>query len=192
MKKLGLILKLLVVIAVVATGVYFARIREVYSGTMVIDDHRGTPIAGVNVRLYKRTDIERWINNDFVASFLHWKDREEELRLLQEMYGLHENLLGAQKPAINSKLGKYKADKSLGFTSVEFPDKLFRQIRLDLPSDLYDPAKSLFYHRKADEQDLTKQIFFNKLKQEFPDINSHNIQQIQNKCLYGSKIYMKV
>ena len=107
MKKLGLILKLLIVFAVVAAGVYFARIREVYSGTVVVDDHRGTPIAGVKVRLYKRADVEHWINNDFVASFLHWKDREEELGFLQEMYSLHENLLGAQKPAINSKRGKY-------------------------------------------------------------------------------------
>ena len=76
MKKIFIALKLIILAAIIASVAYFSRYREVYDGTIVLD---GLPMPGVKVRLYEKSDIESWLNNDFVSSFLHWRERKEEL-----------------------------------------------------------------------------------------------------------------
>ena len=48
----------------------------------------------------------------------------------------------------SSKLAVYKKEKKRGFAPVPFPEDLFRQIREEIPKDLFVPAKSLFFHKK--------------------------------------------
>ena len=196
MKKLFLILKVIAAIAVITTGVYFARIREIYSGEVMVAGSQGhafpTALSDVTVRLYRKSEIKKWVSNEFVTSFLHWKDREAELELLNEMDNLYSSILGikdaeretktytAQKNR-SSKLAKYKKEKKRGFAPVPFPEDLFRQIREEIPKDLFVPAKSLFFHKKENIPKPQKEEFFKSLESKFHDISQHNLEQIRHK-----------
>jgi hypothetical protein len=196
MKKLFLILKVIAAIAVITTGVYFARIKEIYSGEVMVAGLQGhaspTPLSNVTVRLYRKSEIEKWVSNEFVASFLHWKDREAELKLLDEMESLYSSTLGikdseretetynALKNRAN-ELAEYKKEKKRGFAPVPFPEDLFRQIREEIPKDLFVPAKSLFFHKKENIPKLEKEEFFKSLESKFNDISLHNLEQIHHK-----------
>jgi hypothetical protein len=189
MKKLFLILKVIVVIAVITTGVYFARIKEIYSGEVRV---AGTPLNDVSIRLYRKSEIEKWVSNEFVASFLHWKDRDAELELLNEMENLYSSTLGIKdaeretkawknQQARAVKLEKYKKEKNRGFAPVPFPEDLFLQIRDEIPDGLFVPAKSLFFHKKANIPKPQKEEFFKSIESSFHDISLHNLEQISNK-----------
>ena len=178
MKKISLALKILFAVAVIATVGFFARNREVHVGTLIVDDQ---PLAGVKVRLYKKNEVEGWLQNDFVASFLHWRERKQELSKLEEIHGKHEILFLEKKAAVHEALGDYKTARSLGYTAVTFPDALFRQMRADLPSDFFLPSKSLFAHRKKSDAELQKDNFFKELETEFKSISQYNLNQIQQK-----------
>ena len=196
MKKLFLILKVIAAIAVITTGVYFARIREIYSGEVMVAGSQGhafpTALSDVTVRLYRKSEIKKWVSNEFVTSFLHWKDREAELELLNEMDNLYSSTLGikdaeretktytAQKNR-SSKLAEYKKEKKRGFAPVPFPEDLFRQIREEIPKDLFVPAKSLFFHKKENIPKPQKEEFFKSLESKFHDISQHNLEQIRHK-----------
>jgi hypothetical protein len=196
MKKLFLILQVIAAIAVITTGVYFARIKEIYSGEVMIAGSQGhassTPLSNVTVRIYRKSEIKKWVSNEFVTSFLHWKDREAELELLNEMDNLYSSTLGikdaerdtqtytAQKNRA-SKLAEYKKEKKRGFAPVPFPENLFRQIREEIPKDLFIPAKSLFFHKKENIPKPQKEEFFKSIESKFHDISLKNLEQIRQK-----------
>ena len=178
MKKAILAVKALIAVALIAAVAYFARTREVHAGSLSIE---GKPLGGVKVRLYKKSDIEHWFQNDFVANFLHWKERREELRKLDEVHGLHEALFATRKTDAHKALSEYKTARTLGYTATEFPDDLFRKMRLDLPSDLFLPAKDLFTYRKEANKDLDKDTYFGSFKADFPETSRYNLIEVKHK-----------
>ena len=164
--------------AIIASVAYFSRYREVYDGTIVLD---GLPMPGVKVRLYEKSDIESWLNNDFVSSFLHWRERKEELGKLDEIHGLHEALFGIKKADSHKTLGEYKKARSLGYTSAEFPDDLFRKMRLICLDELFLPAKDLFTYRKKNNTELDKVTYFKEFEADFPETSLYNLVEMKNK-----------
>ena len=178
MKKIFIAIKLIMLAAIIASVAYFSRYREVYDGTIVLD---GLPMPGVKVRLYEKSDIESWLNNDFVSSFLHWRERKEELGKLDEIHGLHEALFGIKKADSHKTLGEYKKARTLGYTSAEFPDDLFRKMRLDLPDELFLPAKDLFTYRKKNNTELDKVTYFKEFEADFPETSLYNLVEMKNK-----------
>ena len=155
MKLVLQLIQVSAVLALVALVTYFAKVREVYEGRVVYEE-KG--LGDVTVRLYNLEDIEKWLANDFVAGWLHWKNHDQELEDLVELCNLCNTLLANKKAEGNS--ATYAAHQKrndelenyrklfVGIEPVTFPKDLFRNIRREIPNDLYIPAKSLFVGEK--------------------------------------------